>query len=53
MFLSGVVKRQIESLVCAIWGLCMVLERVLGGGGCGEKKVLVMWIIVFLELMHD
>ena len=29
----------------------MVLERVLGGGG--EKKVLVMWIIVFLELMHD
>lgn len=36
MFLSGVVKRQIESLVCAIWGLCMVLERVLGGGG--EKR---------------
>ena len=44
-------SRQIESLVCAIWGLCMVLEILLGGGG--EKKVLVMWIIVFLELMHD
>ena len=31
MFLSGVVKRQIESLVCAIWGLCIVLEILLGG----------------------
>lgn len=30
-FLSGVVKQTIESLVCAIWGLCIVLEILLGG----------------------
>ena len=51
VFLSGMVK-QTNRISCLCYlGALYVLEILLGG--CGEKKVLVMWIIVFLELMHD